>query len=235
MEKIAIEQLNQKFVNAEAPEILRYFLETYKGKIGLASSMGAEDQVLTEMIAAIDPSTRVFTLDTGRVFPETYELIEKTNARYRINIEVYFPEREQVEKMVAEKGINLFYESIENRQFCCTIRKIEPLMRALAGMEVWITGMRRNQSVTRTGAGRVEWEPRHGLLKLNPLIDWTDDELWSYLRENKVPVSELHQKGYPSIGCMPCTRPVAPGEDIRSGRWWWELPEYRECGLHNNH
>jgi len=234
MEKLARE-LNERFRNSGPREVLAWFSSAYAGKIAFSTSLGAEDQAILHMIWKEALPVRVFTLDTGRMFQETYDLIDINRNKFNLPIEVYFPDALRVEAMVREKGINLFYESIENRQFCCTIRKIEPLMRALAGMEVWITGMRRNQSVTRTGAGRVEWEPRYGLLKLNPLIDWTDDELWSYLRENKVPVSELHQKGYPSIGCMPCTRPVAPGEDIRSGRWWWELPEYRECGLHNNH
>ncbi len=232
MENIAIEQLNQKFVNAEAPEILRYFLETYKGKIGLASSMGAEDQVLTEMIAAIDPSTRVFTLDTGRVFPETYELIEKTNARYRINIEVYFPEREQVEKMVAEKGINLFYESIENRRYCCHTRKIVPLKRALSGLEVWISGLRRSQSVTRSSVKFVEWDETNQLIKINPLLNWDEQQVWNYIRQKNVPYNTLHDKGFASIGCQPCTRAIEPGEDVRAGRWWWENPDMKECGLH---
>ena len=232
MENIAIEQLNQKFVNAEAPEILRYFLETYKGKIGLASSMGAEDQVLTEMIAAIDPSTRIFTLDTGRVFPETYELIEKTNARYKINIEIYFPEREQVEKMVAEKGINLFYESIENRRHCCHIRKIVPLKRALSGLEVWISGLRRSQSVTRSSVKFVEWDETNQLIKINPLLNWDEQQVWNYIRQKNIPYNMLHDKGFASIGCQPCTRAIEPGEDVRAGRWWWENPDMKECGLH---
>lgn len=232
MEKTHIEQFNLQFSNAEAPEILKYFLGTHKGKIGLASSMGAEDQVLTEMIAAIDPTTRIFTLDTGRVFPETYELIEKTNARYKINIEVYFPERNQVEKMVAEKGINLFYESAENRRLCCHIRKIVPLKRALSGLEVWISGLRRSQSVTRSSVKFVEWDETNQLIKINPLLNWEEEQVWDYIRKKNIPYNTLHDKGFASIGCQPCTRAIEPGEDVRAGRWWWENPDMKECGLH---
>ena len=232
MESDFIEKINRQFADSEPIEVLKYFLKTYKGKIGFASSMGAEDQILTEMIVGIDPSARIFTLDTGRIFPETYDLIEKTNTRYKINIEVYFPERDQVEKMVVEKGINLFYESIENRLLCCQIRKTIPLKRALQGLEVWITGLRRSQSVTRTNMQMLEWDKLNNLLKLNPLVEWDADKVWNYIRKKNIPYNALHDKGFASIGCQPCTKAIKPSEDVRAGRWWWENPEMKECGLH---
>ncbi len=232
MNKNSFDILNELFIHASASEVLDYFIKNYKGRIALASSMGAEDQVLTEMIAKIDPKVRIFTLDTGRVFPETYELIEKTNARYKINIEVFFPERDQVEKMVAEKGINLFYESIENRRKCCHVRKIVPLKRALEGLDVWISGLRRSQSVTRTEIQMVEWDEGNHLIKINPLINWKEEEVWAYIKEKNIPYNTLHDRGFASIGCQPCTRAVSPGEDVRAGRWWWENPDHKECGLH---
>lgn len=228
----SIEALNNKFGLTDTKDVLAYFLKEYKGKIAFASSMGAEDQVITEMIAKLDREAKIFTLDTGRMFPETYDIIDRTNARYKINIQIYFPERDQVEKMVNEKGINLFYESIENRKLCCHIRKIEPLKRALQGMEVWISGLRRSQSVTRKDVKLVEWDEGNGLLKINPLIDWTEDQVWDYVRKNNIPYHKLHDHGFPSIGCQPCTRAIEPHEDVRAGRWWWELPEGKECGLH---
>ena len=227
-----IEALNHKFASSGPKEVLAYFLETFKGKIAFASSMGAEDQVITQMMAGIDREAKIFTLDTGRMFPETYDIIDRTNARYKINIDIYFPEREQVENMVNEKGINLFYESIENRKECCHIRKIVPLKRALEGLDVWISGLRRSQSVTRKDVKLVEWDEGNGLIKLNPLIDWTEEQVWDYINENNIPYHKLHDKGFPSIGCQPCTRAIEPDEDVRAGRWWWELPEGKECGLH---
>ncbi len=227
-----IEALDQRFKTATAQEVLAHFLKAHKGRIAFSSSMGAEDQVLTEMIVSIDPQARIFTLDTGRMFPETYDVIERTNARYGINIEVFFPDREQIEKMVNEKGINLFYESIENRKQCCFLRKIVPLRRALQGMDVWISGLRRSQSVTRQNTRKVEWDQGHQLIKINPLLDWSEDEVWDYIEQKNIPYNKLHDKGFPSIGCQPCTRAVEPGEDVRAGRWWWENPVSKECGLH---
>ena len=194
--------------------------------------MGAEDQVITEMIASIDRKTRIFTLDTGRLFSETYDLIDLTNKRYGINIEIYFPDASRVENMVKSKGINLFYESVENRKLCCHIRKIEPLKRALKGLDVWISGLRKEQSVTRNLLSVIEWDTLHNLIKVNPILNWTTDQVWDYIREKKIPYNPLHDRGYPSIGCLPCTRAIQPGESIRSGRWWWENPEMKECGLH---
>jgi phosphoadenosine phosphosulfate reductase len=184
------------------------------------------------MIASLKLPIRIFTLDTGRLFPETYDLIDRTSAKYGISIEICFPDYRQVEKMVSEKGINLFYESIDNRKLCCGIRKSEPLARALNGCSAWITGLRKQQSVTRHNMQTAEWDELHGLIKINPLIVWSEAEVKEYVAKHKIPYNTLHDKGFPSIGCQPCTRAVAPGEDIRAGRWWWEQPDQKECGLH---
>jgi phosphoadenosine phosphosulfate reductase len=227
------EILNASMKDRQPADILAYFLNRYKGKVALGSSLGAEDQVLTDMIVKINKHTKIFTLDTGRLFPETYELIDKTNKIYQINIDVYFPDTAGVEKMVKERGINLFYESVENRKLCCHIRKVEPSKRALQGMKVWITGIRKDQTVSRFFNKHVEWEEGYNLFKINPLLNWSERQVWEYIKSNHVPYNELHDKGFPSIGCMPCTRAVKPGEDVRSGRWWWEDAAHKECGLHN--
>jgi phosphoadenosine phosphosulfate reductase len=227
-----IDAWNKQFEHGTPEDLLRYFLKEFKGKIALSSSMSIEDQLLTEMVINIDPDARIFTLDTGRLFPETYDLIDRTSKKYKKNIEVYFPESKEVEEMVREKGINLFYSSIENRKYCCDIRKLRPLARAMKSLEVWITGLRHEQSVTRTDMKMVEWDENNNLIKLNPLINWTEDEVWHRIKERNIPYNPLHKKGYISIGCQPCTRAILPGEDPRAGRWWWENPDTRECGLH---
>jgi phosphoadenosine phosphosulfate reductase len=226
------------FEQLEPAEMLEYVLKAHPGKVAFSSSLGAEDQVITHFLAQIAntesglTSPLVFTLDTGRLFAETYELIEKTNARYKINIQVYFPNATSVEKMVQAHGINLFYHSVENRKTCCHIRKIEPLKRALSPMDIWITGLRREQSPTRTRVSYAEWDDANKVIKINPLLDWTDKQVWDFIRDNAIPYNTLHDKGFPSIGCQPCTKAVLPGDDIRSGRWWWENPDTKECGLH---
>ena len=227
-----IDSLNKQFAGASAEEVLAYFLKEFKGEIALSSSLSYEDQVLTDMICKIDKQTRIFTLDTGRCFPETYSLIERTNMNYDIHIDVYFPDYKQVQAMVKEHGMNLFYGSVELRHLCCNVRKIEPLQRALKGLKVWICGLRREQSVTRKDMQLVEWDANNNLVKLNPLINWTEAETINYVKQHHVPYNKLHDKGFPSIGCQPCTRAVAPGESVRAGRWWWEDPDHRECGLH---
>jgi len=227
--------LNLKFREVPAEEMLKWFVANFKGTTSFSTSLGSEDQVITHMLAMIPEPVKVFTLDTGRLFQETYDLLDITQKKYDLRIDVYFPDHPRVEEMVRTKGINLFYDSIENRRLCCHIRKIEPLKRALEGMDVWITGMRKGQSVTRSRASLIEWDSDYKVIKVNPLIDWTHDMVWQYIQEHKIPVNELHAKGYPSIGCLPCTRAIRPGEDVRSGRWWWELPEFKECGLHNKH
>jgi phosphoadenosine phosphosulfate reductase len=217
-----------------APEILKWGFEKYGDKMVLASSFGAEDVVLIDMMCNINRNlTRVFTLDTGRLNQETYDLIDKIRKKYDIKIDVYFPDASDVEKMVASKGMNLMYESVENRKLCCNLRKIEPLKRALKQFDCWITGLRREQSATRNKILKIEVDTLNkNITKLNPLADWTSDEIWKYVRENKVPYNELHDRGYPSIGCEPCTRAIKEGEDPRAGRWWWENDTHKECGLH---
>jgi phosphoadenosine phosphosulfate reductase len=227
-----ISQWNKELSGASPQQVLAFFLEKFKGKIALSTSLGIEDQVLTQMVAEIDRSTRIFTLDTGRLFPEAYDLMDRTSKKYKINMEVFFPNAHEIEEMVAQKGINLFYDSIENRKLCCRLRKLVPLARAMQGLDVWITGLRREQSVTREDMQVVEWDENNNMLKINPLIDWTEQQAWDYVSEHKIPVNPLHKKGFASIGCQPCTRAIEPGEDVRAGRWWWENPETKECGLH---
>lgn len=223
---------HEQFSGLTAEEMLQKALDWHSGKAVFSSSLGAEDQVITHMLMQVDKNAPIFTLDTGRMFPETYELIEKTEARYGFRIQVFFPDYKAVEQMVQTRGVNLFYHSIENRKMCCHIRKIEPLKRALKGKEVWITGLRREQSPTRQDMQYAEWDPANRIIKVNPLLDWTEQQVWSYIRENKIPYNTLHDKGFASIGCQPCTRAVEPGEDVRAGRWWWENPDTKECGLH---
>jgi phosphoadenosine phosphosulfate reductase len=198
----------------------------------LASGFGAEGMVLIDVVSRLGLPIRVFTLDTGRLPQETYELMARVRDRYGIAVETYFPETESVERFVREHGPNAFYESRENRRRCCAIRKTEPLQRALAGASAWVTGLRRGQGVTRRDVEIEEFDDVHGLLKFNPLAQWSDDDVWTYLRSRSVPWNALHDRGYPSIGCAPCTRAVETGEDARAGRWWWEQPQHRECGLH---
>jgi phosphoadenosine phosphosulfate reductase len=200
----------------------------------LASSLGAEDMVLTDLVARYSPSISIFSLDTGRFNPETHDLLAKVQESYgrRVAINVFYPQAEAIQHYVENNGINAFYTSVELRKACCGIRKVEPLKRALAGKSAWITGMRRQQAVTRTDMPVEEYDADHGLTKFNPLADWTEKEVWQYIRDNDVPYNALHDKHYPSIGCAPCTRAIAVGEDIRAGRWWWEDEAGKECGLH---
>ena len=217
-----------------APEILKWGFKKFGNRMVLASSFGAEDVVLIDMMCKINRDlTRVFTLDTGRLNQETYDLIDKIRKKYDIKINVYFPDPRELEEMVINKGMNLMYDSVENRKLCCNIRKIEPLKRALKQSDCWITGLRREQSVTRNKIMKIEIDTlNNNIIKLNPLADWTNDEVWAYIRENKIPYNELHNRGYSSIGCEPCTRAVKQGEDPRAGRWWWEIDTHKECGLH---
>lgn len=227
-----IDEFNRKFEKSSPQEILTFIYKECKGKIALSSSLGAEDQVLTDMMVGIFQNTRIFTLDTGRLFPETYDLIADTNKKYNIKIEIFFPDYKSVEKMVKEKGINLFYESVENRKLCCHLRKIEPAKRAFKGLDVWISGLRKDQSLNRFNTKLIEWDEVNNLIKVNPLLNWSEKDVWKYIKDNQVPYNILHDKGFPSIGCQPCTKAIKKGEDIRAGRWWWEEPEHSECGLH---
>lgn len=230
-----IPALNERFKDASPEEVLAYVLKEFKDRIALSSSLSIEDQALTKMIVDIDKSTRIFTLDTGRLFPETYQLIDRTNLTYDLKIEVFFPDYREVQRMVREEGINLFYNSIESRHRCCAIRKLEPLKRAFKGLDAWICGLRHEQSVTRKNMQLIEWDDQHDIVKVNPLINWTEQQVREYIHDHHVPYNKLFDKGYPSIGCEPCTRAVKPGDDPRSGRWWWEAPDKRECGLHQRY
>ena len=200
--------------------------------ISFANSFGAEDMVLTDVIVREQLPIEIFSLDTGRLPVETYELMAETEKEYGIKLKVYFPKHEAVEEYVQTKGINAFYESIDLRKACCYMRKVEPLGRALAGKQAWITGMRAEQAMTRSNLPVQEYDAGNKLEKFNPLSDWTEQEVWAYIRLHDVPYNKLHDAFYPSIGCAPCTRAVAMGEDVRAGRWWWEDPTSKECGLH---
>lgn len=227
-----VKEINERFEQASALELLEYCLKEFKNKIFFTSSLGAEDQVLTLILSGIDKRIKIVTLDTGRLFPETLDLIQFTNEKYQIKIEVLFPDYKQVEQMVNEKGINLFYDSIENRLRCCDVRKNEPLKRVFPGMEAWITGIRKDQSVSRKDTKLAEWDKKNNLIKINPLANWSEEEVWNFIKQNKVPYNILHDKGFLSIGCAPCTRAIEKGEDLRDGRWWWENEDTKECGIH---
>ncbi|QHS62828.1 phosphoadenylyl-sulfate reductase [Chitinophaga agri] len=210
---------------------MQYLAAAFPGAVAFSTSFGQEDQVIADMIWRANLPIRVFTLDTGRLFQETYDLMDLTRARYKQPFEVYFPETAAVEKLLLEKGPNSFYESVENRKECCNIRKVVPLNRALQGVKVWITGLRAEQSENRQSLHPIEWDESRQLYKYNPLINWTFDEMINYLAEKNVPYNKLHDKGFISIGCAPCTRAIEPGEHPRAGRWWWEISK-KECGLH---
>jgi len=211
--------------------LLREAAEGYAPSV-LASSLGVEDMVLLDLIASLKAPIAVFTLDTGRLPQETYDLLQLARARYGVPIDLFAPENADIERYSAAHGPNGFYESVALRQECCHLRKVKPLRRALAGKKSWVTGLRRGQSAGRSAIAAKEWDAEHQLEKFNPLADWSEQEVWDYVREHDVPVNALHAQGYPSIGCAPCTRAIAPGEDLRAGRWWWENPEFSECGLH---
>jgi phosphoadenosine phosphosulfate reductase len=215
-----------------AMQLLEHVAQRFGAQIALATSFGAEDQVLTDMICQGSPRIPIFTLDTGRLPQETYDVMAATREKYGVEIKTLFPDSKQIEEMVTRLGPNLFYESIENRKLCCRIRKVDPLKRQLAELKAWICGLRQEQSVTRDDLERVAWDDAFGLIKVCPLADWSTDQIWEYIRHHEVHYNKLHEQGYPSIGCGPCTRAVEPGQDIRSGRWWWEEPEHKECGLH---
>ena len=216
-----------------AQEVLAWGIKEFSPRLGLASSFGAEDVVLIDMLVTLNPKVTIFTLDTGRLNEETYEVMERIREKYRISIKSYFPNLERVQQLEREKGFYSFRQSIENRKECCGIRKVEPLNRALGELDAWITGLRRAQAVTRVSVPKVEIDGAHSnMIKINPLADWSESQVWDYIKARGVPYNKLHDQNYPSIGCSPCTRAVKPGEDIRAGRWWWETPEQKECGLH---
>lgn len=222
------------FANAPAETLLGWALDRFAPRIALACSFQAEESVLIDMLYRLRGGDfRVFTLDTGRLNQETYDCMDAIRARYGISVEVYFPDAGQVEAMVRSHGLNLFYHSIEQRKLCCGVRKVEPLNRALKDLSAWMTGLRREQAVTRAEVRKIEFDSDHGgIVKINPLADWSQDQVWRYIRETNAPFNWLHTQGYPSIGCAPCTRAVNSGDDPRAGRWWWENSETKECGLH---
>jgi len=230
--KAQIAQWNDELKDKSPVGVIAFFMEHFGESLVLSSSLGLEDQVLTAMVLRQKPDAEVFTLDTGRLFPETYDLIARTNKFFGFRMKVYFPVAEEVEKMVKKHGINLFYDSVEKRKLCCGVRKVAQLPRAFEGKEAWICGLRKDQSVSRFFNKLVEWDPHNGLVKINPLINWTEKQVWAYIREHQIPYNLLHDRGFPSIGCEPCTRAIEPGEDIRAGRWWWENEMHKECGLH---
>ncbi len=216
-----------------AEEVLGWAIRTFRPRIALASSFGAEDVALIDMWWRIEQKVQIVTLDTGRLPEETYEVMERIRERYGIAITTYFPEAAAVEGLERERGFYSFRRSVEERKHCCAIRKVQPLGRALAGLDAWVTGLRREQAETRVTVRQVERDAAHGgIIKVNPLADWSTEEVWRYVRDHEVPYNRLHDRGYPSIGCAPCTRAVRAGEDLRAGRWWWENPTTKECGLH---
>jgi phosphoadenosine phosphosulfate reductase len=227
------DNLAEKFRGKPPEDVLSWALAEYHPYIALASSFSREDIALIAMMTDIRSDARVFALDTGRLNEETYEAAEIVRGKLGVRIEWHFPDRAEVEKLERTKGLYSFRESLENRHECCRIRKVEPLSRALSGLKGWVTGQRKDQGITRASLPLFETDEAHGgILKINPLADWTDEQVRSFVRDRKLPYNRLHDEGYPSIGCAPCTRAVLPGEDLRAGRWWWERPEHKECGLH---
>lgn len=222
-------ELEQKA--AATRELLQAAVRDY-GRVVYANSLGVEAMVLTDLIWTHVPAIDIFTVDTGRLHEETYTLLDRLQRRYGRSIRVVYPDAGQLSELVSRQGVNGFYDSLEARLACCRVRKIEPFKRAVAGYGAWITGVRREQSPVRAQGQPIEWDEAHGLHKVSPLLEWTEQDVWHYVRARKLPYNALHDRQYPSIGCAPCTRAVAQGEDSRAGRWWWERPESRECGLH---
>jgi len=231
MEEYMTEDLS-RLEERSPEEVLKWALDKFGDKIALACSFGAEDMVLVDMLSKVTDKPRIFTLDTGRLHQETYDVMDEAGKKYGIDFQVMFPNTEAVETMEREEGPNLFYASVESRKRCCGVRKMEPLRRAFSELDAWITGLRREQAVTRGDIPKVEKDKSNNLIKINPLVEWSEEDVWDYIKKNDVPYNALHEQGFPSIGCAPCTRPVKPGEDVRAGRWWWETPEQKECGLH---
>ena len=226
-----VDELNSNIITTE--DALRWVSDNLHPKVAKASSFGAEDAVVMDIMLKINPDFRFFTLDTGRLPQETYDIMDIVRKKYKIQIEVLFPDTAEVEQMVRSKGLNLFYDSIENRKLCCEIRKVHPMNRMLQTLDGWITGLRRDQTKVREDLKMFQIDHGHGgILKINPIINWSWDQIQDYIKKFNLPYNSLLDKGYPSIGCEPCTRPIKPGEDIRAGRWWWEQGEHKECGLH---
>ena len=228
------EKILQEIKGLGIEQSLEYLVKAFPGEVIFSTSFGWEDQVISHIIFKNNLPIKVFTLETGRLFPETYYVWNRTLEMYEKPIHAYYPDTAAIEKLVSSKGPSSFYESVENRKECCAIRKIEPLKRALAGNSCWITGIRAEQSQNREHMDPVEWDDANQILKFHPIFDWTLDQVKAYIRENNIPYNPLHDKGFPSIGCAPCTRAVKEGEDFRAGRWWWEDQDKKECGLHSS-
>ena len=229
-----LDSLTERLAGKNEVDSLRTLAELFPGQIIFSTSLGYEDQVITDLILANDIPIKIFTLDTGRMFSETYSVWKKTNDRYDTKIAAYFPDRTAEESLMTGKGPFSMYDSVENRKECCFIRKVEPLNRALSGQKIWVTGIRAEQSANRESMPRLEWDEAHQLFKFHPLMDWTFEQVKDYVKVNHVPYNPLHDRGFVSIGCQPCTRAIQPGEDFRAGRWWWEDNSKKECGLHSH-
>lgn len=233
IDNLDLELLNNEYKDKSPFEIIKYIYDKIgASRVVLASSLSIEDQLLTDILLKIDSKARIFFIDTGRHFQSTYDLMERTMRRYHFNYEVYTPESQDLEPLIRKYGPNLFYQSVDLRKKCCEIRKVKPLKRVLATVDGWICGLRREQSVTRENINIFEWDYIHSIYKINPIAFWTEDMVWEYIKKENIPYNSLYDKGFRSIGCQPCTRAVKPGEDVRSGRWWWEDPDKKECGLH---
>lgn len=237
MSKFTAEQIQQLNESLKTPqEVLKWSLDNLHPRLALASSFGAEDVVVIDMMMKINPKSRIFTLDTGRLNQETYDVMDEIRKKYNMNIEVMFPDQNEVEQMVRVNGMNLFYDSVGNRKLCCGIRKVHPLNRVLSTLDGWITGLRADQTEVRSNANKLELDEQHNaIIKINPIIEWTWEQTWDYIKKNNIPYNKLHDKGFPSIGCEPCTRAIKSGESLRAGRWWWESDLQKECGLHADH
>lgn len=230
-DKNRIDEYRQKLTGKTAEEILDFALKEWGKDLTFASSLGAEDQLITHMLCSLTDNPDIFIIDTGRLHTQTYALIDTTRKRYNIEPDIYFPDYKKLQTFYKKNGTNPFYKSIELRKACCLIRKVEPLARALQGKKAWITGLRKEQSPDRSSIEIIEWDDLHNIYKINPLANLSTEEMWKYIKENKIPYNPLHDRGYPSIGCEPCTRAIVEGEDPRAGRWWWEEGK-KECGLH---
>ncbi len=231
-----VKRLNDEFEGSSPREVLEWASRNLGSGVALATSFQLQGMALLDMLVRTDPRARIFTLDTGRLPSQTYELMDRVRDRYGVNVEVLFPDKAEVEEMVARHGVNLFYKSVENRRLCCQVRKTNPLNGFLRTLDAWISSIRADQTEQRAGARKFEIDYLHGrMLKINPILDWTIERVWDYVRENDVPYNELHDMGYPSIGCAPCTRAVKEGDDPRAGRWWWERGSDKECGIHFVH
>ena len=237
MHKFNAEQIHQLNAALKTPQdVLKWAIDNLHPRLAMASSFGAEDAAVIDMIMKINPKARIFTLDTGRLNQETYDVMDEIRNKYNTNIEVMFPDQNEVEQMVRVNGMNLFYKSIGNRKLCCGIRKVHPLNRMLSTIDGWITGLRADQTEVRSTVQKIEIDTQHNnIIKINPIIEWTWEQTWDYIKKNNVPYNKLHDKGFPSIGCEPCTRAIKSGEPLRAGRWWWESDNQKECGLHADH